>query len=277
VIRVVLFSFFLTAAANAEQAPPLTAQEIMKRVAANQDRAEEQRRAWIYQQKIHIDTRRTNGKLIRTETAVYEVTPGEKSSEKKLHSLDGRHFFKGAWVDFHGEPAALPDTIDADLIKDFRDDLMNDKSKDGLGSDLFPLTTEEQKKYEFELLGEQDVRGRRAWRIRFRPLDKSDVSWAGEALIDEQEFQPINVFTKLSRRIPFAVRTLLGTDLPGIGFNVNYARFDDGVWFPTTFGTEFRMHIVFVLNRQISVSLENSGFRRASVDSKIDYEEAAVP
>jgi hypothetical protein len=64
---------------------------------------------------------------------------------------------------------------------------------------------------------------------------------------------------------------MLGTDVPGLGFNVEYRRFDDGVWFPVSFGTEFRLRAVFFINRDIIVSLENSGFRRASVESAIDY------
>ena len=250
---------------------PLTASDIMARVAEAQDRAVEQRKSYVYQQRVKVETRRTHGRLIRREIAVYTVTPGENSSTKTLVSIDGCHWNKGKWVEFHAEPVPLGDTIDADLIHDFRDDLLNEKSKDGIGSDLFPLTTAEQKNYRFELLGEQDVHGRKAWRIRFRPADHEELTWAGEALIDEQDFQPLNVYTQLSRRIPFAVRTLLGTDLPGIGFNVTYNRFPDGAWFPATFGTEFRLHVVFFLNREISVSMENTGFRHADVESRIDY------
>lgn len=261
--------FLLLLAASPQ---PLTAPEIMARVAAAQDRAVEQRKSWVYQQRIHIETRRPSGRLIRREIAVYSVTPGEKSFTKTLLSIDGCHWNKNKRVEFHAEPVALSDTIDADLIKDFRDDLLNDKSKDGIGNDLFPLTTEEQKAYRFELLGEQEVHGRKAWRIRFRPADRGDLTWAGEALIDEEDFQPLNVYTQLSRRIPFAIRTLLGTDLPGVGFNVTYQRLADGTWFPATFGTEFRMHIVFFLNRQMSVSMENSAFRHAEVQSHIAYQ-----
>lgn len=88
-------------------------------------------------------------------------------------------------------------------------------------------------------------------------------------MIDAEEFQPLSVFTHLSRRIPFAIRTFLGTDLPGVGFNVEYRRFDDGVWFPVSFGTEFRLRAVFFINREITISLENSGFQRAHVETKI--------
>jgi len=39
---------------------------------------------------------------------------------------------------------------------------------------------------------------------------------AGEAYIDAAEVQPVRVFTKLSRRIPLAVRSLLGTEVPAV-------------------------------------------------------------
>lgn len=87
---------------------------------------------------------------------------------------------------------------------------------------------------------------------------------------DAAEFEPVRVSTNLARRIPLMIRTLLGTDLPGIGFNVVYHRQPDGVWFPATFGTEFRIRAVFFINRQVSVSLENSAFEHTHVVSKVE-------
>jgi len=159
--------------------------------------------------------------------------------------------------------------LDSSLVQGFCDDLSNDKSKDGLGRNLFPLTSGEQKQYHFDLAGEDTVQGRKVYRVRFRPRDKNELTWAGEAMIDAEEFEPVRVYTKLSRRIPFFVRTLLGTDVPGVGFNVQYQRFDEGVWFPVSFGTEFRLRAVFFVNRDITVALENSAFQRAKVQSKI--------
>ena len=247
------------------------AEAVMARVAANQDRVEKLRNEYVYQQHIRVATRRSNGKLAREETTDYMVAPTADGIKKEMKHIDGRYWHQHRYLDFHGEPIPEKNTLDGALVESFRDDLLNSKSKDGLETDLFPLTSEQQKKYAFELLAEQTVHGRRVYRIGFRPKDKKDIDWAGEALIDAQELQPMRVFTKLSRRIPFAVRTLLGTDVPGLGFNVEYRRFDDGVWFPVSFGTEFRLRAVFFINRDISVSLENSGFRRASVESAIDY------
>ena len=255
----------------AQQGTP-TADEIMARVAASQDRVLQQRAEYVYQQHIHIATRKTNGKLVREETSDYLVMPTPDGTKKELKQIVGRAWEKGHYVEFKGEPRPNPDSLDGDLIQDFRDDFASDRSKDGLGRDLFPLTTEEQKKYRFELAGEETVQGRRIYRIRFAPRDRHDLTWAGEALIDAEEFQPLRVYTKLSRKLPLFVRTVLGTNLPGIGFNVQYRRLAEGVWFPVTFGTEFRLRAVFFINRDITISLENSAFERARVKSRVlDY------
>jgi hypothetical protein len=249
--------------------PSPSVEQIMARVAANQDRGQKARAEYVYQQRIRVATHRTNGRLAREETTDYVVTPTPDGTKKELKHIDGRYWHKGKYLDFHSEPVPESDSLDGDLVHDFRDDLSNDRSKDGLGRDLFPLTSEEQKKYRFELAGEETAQGRKVYRVRFRPLDKNELTWAGEALIDSEEFEPLRVYTKLSRKIPLFVRTLLGTDLPGLGFNVEYRRFEGGVWFPASFGTEFRLRAVFFINRNITVSLENSAFQRAKVQSRI--------
>ena len=249
---------------------PLTAEAVMARVAANQDNGEALRKQYVYRQHTHILTHKPKaGRLLREETADYDVTPTPDGTQKQLKLITGRYWNKGKYEVFEGEPVPGSGSLDGGLIQGFRDDLSNDKTKDGLAKDLFPLTTEQQKDYTFALLGQEVQEGRSVYHIAFRPKDKSDITWAGEAYIDAAEFQPVRVFTKLSRRIPFAVRTLLGTDLPGLGFNVVYKRQEDGVWFPATFGTEFRLHAVFFINRDISVSLENTGFQRTHVESKM--------
>jgi hypothetical protein len=249
----------------------LTPESIMARVAANQDRTEKLRSEYVYKQHIHVISRKTNGKLMSEETTDFDVVPQPQGTQRQLKQIAGKCLVKGKYLTYSKEPAPNIDSLDGDLLHDFREDLTNDKSKDGMAKDLFPLTTAEQSHYQFRLLGEQTANGRAVYRIGFSPKDKTDTDWAGEALIDKEDFQPVNVYTKLSKKLPFFVRTMLGTDLPGIGFNVTYKRQPDGVWFPVSFGTEFRLRAVFFINRDLSISLQNSGFERTHVDSKIDY------
>src|SRR5579864_2298175 len=268
-----LMVFVLSGVVSAQSAqlePPKespTADAIMARVAANQDRSEELRKQYVYHQHTHILTHKPKGRVLREETADYDVIPTPDGTQKNLKLLTGRYWSKGKYETFQGEPVPGTGSLDGGLIQGFRDGLTNEKSKDGLAKNLFPLTTEGQKDYQFILLGEEVQEGRKVFHIGFRPKDKSEISWAGEAYVDAAEFQPVRVFTKLSRRIPFAVRTFLGTDVPGVGFNVVYKRQEDGVWFPSTFGTEFRIRAIFFINRDVSVSLENSAFEHTHVKS----------
>jgi len=249
------------------------AADIMKKVAENQDREQKERGRYIYEENIRVTTRHSNGKLAREEVTDLLVTPTPTGTEKKRQSIRGRYWHKGRYLDFSGDPAPDRETLDGGLTSAFRDDLTNSESKDGIGKSLFPLTSDEQKDLRFELAGKQTVTGRDAYRIRFGPRDAKEFGWTGEALIDVEELQPLSVYTRLSRRIPFFIRTLAGTDVPGVGFSVKYARIDKDVWFPVSFGTEFRLHAVFFINRTIIVSMENKNFRRATAESTIQYQD----
>jgi len=295
-LMVCLLAFLLAAGlAEGQSAPPevqpepLKADDIMARVAANQDRSETLRKEYVYKQHIHIATH-NKSRMVREETADYDVVPlPDGTTQKQLKLLTGRYWNKGKYVDFQGDPVPEagskdPDLIqnlrnhepvpeagrtDAALIHNLRNNLLNDESKDGLARDLFPLTSEEQKGYEFKLLGQEVEAGRNVYHIAFTPKDEEEPTWAGEAFIDVAEFQPVRVFTRMSRRLPLLVRTMW-FDLPGFGFNVVYKRLEDGVWFPSIFGTEFQMQFgpLFFSNRDISISLENSGFEHTHMETK---------
>ena len=192
--------------------------------AANQDRAVKQRAEYVYQQRIRVISHKSNGKLMRDETTYYQVTPTPDGTKKELKQVVGKAWVKNHYVEFDKEPGPDPDGLDGDLVHDLRDDLANEKSRDGLSGDLFPLTTDQQKGYQFVLEGEETLNGRCAYRIQFVPRDKDvwkgdNPPWRGEALIDAQDFQPVRVYTKLAHKLPLFVRTVLGTNLPGIGFD----------------------------------------------------------
>jgi hypothetical protein len=246
--------------------PEPTAVEIMHRVAKNQDREQKARNEFVYEQKMHRITRDKNGKLLKEEFWTWSVIPGPVKTEKKLISVKGRYWKKGAYRPFEGEPVPNVGAMNITL-----DDDPDNVTRDGIDKDLFPLTTDEQKQYTFDRAGERVVNGRRAYVIEFRPIKKDEYAWKGEAVIDEEEFQPVTIYTRLSRNLPFAVRKMLGTDVPGLGFNIQYARVDKDLWFPSSYGTEFGLHALFFFNRTLTESMENTNFRRTTVDSKIDF------
>jgi len=200
------------ASTQGEKMRTLSADEIMARVAANQDRAEEQRKQCVYKQHIRVISRKTNGKLMREESADYDVFPVEQSSQKKLKQLTGRYWHKGGYLNYSAEPVPEWDSVDGEIVTAMRNDLANERrSKDGLATSLFPLTSKEQQPYRFKVLGEQALNGRSVFHIGFEPKDETDIVWKGEAFIDQEAFQPVLVITQLSRKVPFLVRTALGT------------------------------------------------------------------
>jgi hypothetical protein len=273
-----------TVAQTAAAPDPLSADQIMAKVAANQDRTEAARSHYIYLQHIRMVSRKPGGKLMCEEVTDSRVSPQQKESQQQLMTLDGRYWQKGHYVHYttlQEQETAGPkgkevktekedlDGLDIDLVENLRKNLADDKSKDGLGKGLFPLTTEQQEKYLFKLQGRQMMNGRDVYHVSFRPKDKNDFDWKGEAFIDAHEFEPVVVYTEMSRKIPLAVRTLLGTNLPGLGFSVTYNREPDGVWFPVSFGTEFRMRVLFFIARDISMSLANTHFEKTHSDVRI--------
>jgi hypothetical protein len=177
------------------------------------------------------------------------------------------------------DPVFDPDsdeTIDRDLVENMRKNLIHDKSKDGINARLFPLTSKNQTDYIFRMIGRERLNGRDVFHITFRPKKKDDFGWSGEAYIDTTAYQPVLVTTAMARKIPFAVRTLLGTNVPGLGFTVTYAPQADGVWFPVTFSTEFKIHVLYFFHRQIFLNAENRDFEKTHVTSRIIGEATPV-
>jgi hypothetical protein len=252
-----------------------TVDQIMARVAENQARAQDMRRAYIYNQKVLARFHRTNGKLAREEKLEYLVTPTPSGLEKKLTHFEGKVARNGGFESYD-EPGKQMKNLDVDggLIKDMVSDMTSDKeSKDGLAHDMFPLTDKEQAKYIYSLEGTEVYRGRAIYRVSFRPKPhEEDADWTGEALIDAAECQPVMVTTKFAVHIPMAVKVLLGTDIRGLGFTVTYEKFDDGLWFPVSYGGEFHIRAVFFYARNMSINMVNSGFKRSKVASKIAYD-----
>jgi hypothetical protein len=273
-----VFSVLLTGEASG-QAPNVD--RIMAEVATHQDQAEQLRAKYTYTQKVRIRALHGNGKLSREEYCVYDVIPTDKATKKELVQFAGRYENKGKISDYNKPGEQIPKKkidIDASVVPALRDGLINDKkSKDGLAKDLFPLTSVEEKKYQYELKDEETYKGRPAYRITFQPkkeykgFDDNKTVWAGEVLVDKADLQPISVATHMSKGLPFLVRTTLGTNIHELGFALTYKRFDNDVYFPVSYGGEFYVKAVFLYKRTFTISLENTDFRRSDVDSKITF------
>lgn len=259
-------------------------ESIMARVGIHQDTAESERRHYIYMQHAKVSSRK--GQTVMCEEITdYRITPTEDGFSDELLKLDGRMMQNRKYVHYTSLPpvkdgaqvaadsdyvaADIGDDGDRNMVEQMRAGLLHNKSKDGIDARLFPLTTKAQSDYVFQLQGREQINGRNVFHIVFRPKDKDEVDWKGDAYIDTEEFQPVMVTTGLARKVPFINRTLLGTDFPGVGFNVTYAPQRDGVWFPVSFGTEFELQVLFLFRRQIIVSAQNRDFQKTHVEARI--------
>ncbi len=261
---------------------------IMAKVAMNQDRAQEMRKAFIYHQSLLIRFKRGNGKLAREEQREYTVTPSEKGFQKDLVHFNGK-YEKGGKLFEYNEPGFEYKgmDIDGDLANELANDLANDKeSRDGITNDLFALTAEKQKKFVFRYEGKENYRGTEVYRITFKPkkaslfdCDEDDGGgcWAGEALIDVHEYQPVLVTSWLAKSVPVAIQVLLGTNIKHLGFKVAYQKFAEGLWFPVTYGGEFYVRGVFFYKRTIAISAVNSGFQKSDVTSTVEFQLPQIP
>jgi hypothetical protein len=266
--RIAIIAVF--AAASAAQTPDV--ETIMERVGRNQEQAVAARREFTFHQKQVVRLLRGGGKVARQEQREYEVTPGDQVVQKELLRLEGKYLYKGKYLTYDSAGYKYKHMdVDGDLVRDLSEEMTNDgESRDGIRANMFPLTTDEQGKYEFKLLAAEPYHGRDVYRIGFVPKAHQGA-WKGEAIIDAAEFQPVSVHTELDFEMPRAVKVLLGTNVKGLGFSVKYQKFEDGVWFPVSYGGEFEVRAVFFYRRTISVNLTNTEFRRSVVNSNVTY------
>ncbi len=255
------------------------APEIMARVAVNQDRAEQLRARYVYRQATDIRVRDTGNRLVRQEKTTYEIFPSSDATQRKEVSFSGQYLEKKQLLPYTKSGEAMGEGFrnqaDAHMAHNFRDDLTSRKNtRDGLSAKLFPLTSREQAHYVFTLKGEGMSNNTSVYRISFQPKKADagpDTPWAGEVLVSREDFEPVQISTKLAHGIPFLVRTALGTNFKGLGFTVSYKKLEDGVWFPASYGAEFDVHVIFVYSRKISVSLVNTDFRKTSADATVTF------
>lgn len=282
ILRLALFPFSLfslcTLAAFAQAVSQPALDEVLRRVAENQEKAVSARQSIVYTQETRTRLMRGGGKLAREEKRRYTVAPTATSTEKKLDFFDGNYRKNGKVMPYTDPKFRYKDMdIDGDLVEDMTDDMVNDKeSRDGIPRNLFPLTAQEQAHYTYRLAGTQQVNGVEAIRLQFEPKKGDDErAWAGEVLVDPAEYQPIRVVTRLAFNIPWAVKVFLGTNVRQFGFTVTYRKVADGLWFPVSYGTEFYLRVLFGYARTIVLSLDNRDFRRASAESSIRFEDQA--
>ena len=250
---------------------PPSAEEIMSRVAENQERAQANRNAYVYDMNVFVRLKRANGKLAREESRDYVVAPTEKGARRRLVKVDGRILDGRKEITYHEAGYRRKDSdLDGALTASFARDVMWNKSEIGPMVEWFPLTASRTSKYSFRLEGEEKYRDYDVYKIGFIENDDHEC-WRGEALIEKNEFQPVLVTVAWACKIPAAVQVLLGVNVQNIGAKITYQRREKGVWFPVSCGGELKLRVLFLYARTIAFSAKNSSFRKADVQTSISF------
>jgi hypothetical protein len=255
----------------------LDIQTLMTKVAQNQEKSWQARTSFVYRQQVHLRFLRSDRQVCREEYRFYDVLPQPQNTGKKLLQFNGFYYKDGKFIEYDKAGYTYKDIdIDGEVIDDLAEDLTNDKnSRDGLISELFPLKATEQKKYRFRLESKTAYKGKEAYSIRFDPVNckgDSESCWSGEILLDSLEAQPMQITSRFVGKIPLWVKTALGTNLQHLGFKVEYQKFSDGIWFPVAYGGEFNLKVLHFYKRTMVVSLQNSDFRKAEIQTRLSYD-----
>ena len=259
--------------------PPLpgvkpTADDIMCRVAENQERADKARTSYVYDMNVFVRLKRANGKLAREESRDYVVAPGAKGAARKLLKLDGK-ILDGKKEIPYTQAGYKTKNLDVDgaITDSFAKELLWRKDSPGPMVGWFPLTHHRIEHYTFTLEGEEKYRDYDVYKVSFASEKDADDDecWSGEALIERNEFQPVLITTTFACKIPTAVKIMLGTNVQELGAKITYQRFSDGVWFPVNCGGEMKLRVLFMYARTIAFSGKNSGFRKADVTTSIQF------
>jgi hypothetical protein len=272
-----LFACFLLACSAAFAETPALA-DILARVAANQAKSVDARKEFVYREDELVRISQTNGKRLCEQRQQFTITPNPSGIERQLVERTQK---EGAethcTVNLSGNNGESLSMSTGEGSKNLSFSTSMGNTPDGMPRGMFPLTADEQRLYTYKLRKTENLRGRQVYRISFQPNGKRDPNgrqgyWKGEALIDTEEFQPVQVVTDLKGAVPLPVRVFLGTNVHGLGFSVSYERLADGVWFPSGFGGEFKVQALFFFRYVVSVNVHNTDFRRADVNSKVTYD-----
>ncbi len=163
-----------------------TAEEIIDKVKERSARAAREKNSFAYQRISRTDYLDENERVKRNSVRVYEIAPVNGEPVTKLVQVNGRPPKK--------EPprSAARETGDKSRNLALSDDLLT--------------------RFDYELRGEEQIGGRNAWVLAFRPksnapedgfLDKLVNAMQGTMWVDQQEHELSKVDVHLSKRLTF--------------------------------------------------------------------------
>jgi hypothetical protein len=238
------------------------ANQILKRFAEADVKNWEQARQYAYTQERTNFAYDKNGKPVQNGAAVWEVIFIEGLEYKKLISEDGKPLDARAQA---REEKKLQQTAE-ERRKERRAGAFHPTVRTGSIEDLLAL-------FDNRLLGEEEIRGRKAWVIESTPqsghvpankYEKEVLSFRHKLWIDEVE----NVKLK-------TVKTVVGDHIylkPGSTMTFEFEKINDDAWLPVRQSDDFHLQFAKFIRPSGRSDYQYSKFRKFDVQSTITME-----
>jgi hypothetical protein len=238
------------------------ANRILKRFAEAQDKNWEHARQYAYTEELTNFAYDKNGKPVQNGAAVWEVIFVEGLEYKKLISGDGKPLDAKALAK---EERKMQQTAE-ERRKQRRAGAFHPTVSTGSIQDLLTL-------FDNRLLGEEEIRGRKAWIIESTPRaghvpanrrEKEILSWSHKLWIDEAE----NFTLKTAD-------TVIGDHIyqkPGSTTTFEFEKINDDAWLPVRQSDDFHLQFAKFIRPSGRSDYQYSKFRKFDVQSTITME-----
>jgi hypothetical protein len=210
---------------------------------------------YTYSEKITEDEIGSDGRTRKTEVAVYEVTREAKSGQvyRRLVSKNGQIV-----------TSSRPEKVRQRSPRSHSDE---EKTLD----DVFAA-------FDFRIVDRQDLNGRPAIRVAFRPREKYGPKTfagkffnhvAGEALVNEDDHQLVRVDAELVDDFSIGFG-LLAKLHKGAQIHVEREKINDEIWLPSKAAVSVNARLLALkANRRITV--EYSHYKKFNVETTIKF------
>jgi len=264
----------LPAAVRAEGPLPFTAEELVRKVAAEQGRVDRSLTDWVFDQvEVRTDFG-ADGRPKTTRRRLFHYFSGDRPGEasRELVEVDGRPA-----TEEEREKVARADAKQR-RKQDEREAERKEKAREEGEDEELGRTrrlSDLIDRFDYALAGEVEEGGRLFYVLEFRPRpgprggswsDRALSSLAGRALIDAADFQVAAADARLTA--PVKVAGGLGANVKEATLSYRGARLAGGAWFPCLVELRLKGRTALVVRLDSAFRFEFSGFASFSVETE---------
>jgi hypothetical protein len=262
------------AAARTEGPLPFTAEELVRKVAAEQGRVDRSLTDWVFDQ---VEVRTDHGKDGRPKTTrrrLFHYFSGERPGQasRELVEVDGRPATeeeKAKVARADEKQRKKQDEREAERKEKAREE--GEDEEIGRARRLSDLID----RFDYTLAGEVEEGGRLFYVLEFRPRpgarggtwsDRALASLAGRVLVDASDFQVASVEARLTA--PVKVAGGLAANVKEATLSYRGTRLSGGTWFPCRVELRLKGKTALVARLDAAFRFEFSGFAVFSVETE---------